>query len=75
MLIQFWIADILLYFKCAPKRIVIVISILYAILYLLLLNYFYSRFHSVLIVISILALLLFFYFIKINYLKRYLRVK
>lgn len=72
---QFWIADILLYFKFAPKRIVFVISILYAILYFLLLNYFYSRFHSVLIVLSILALLLFFHFIKINYLKRYLKVK
>ncbi len=75
MLIQFWIADILLYFKLTPKKILIIISILYAILYGLLLNFFYARFHSVLIVVSVLVLLFCFYLIKINYLKRYLKIK
>ncbi len=73
MFIQFFIADLLQKFGLSNKQIVSVISVFYLIAYCWLLFFFYKNFHSGWVLLGTTVFLIPFYFLRMRYLKRYLR--
>lgn len=69
---QFVIADILIKMGMKKKVIILIESIFLIVAYALLLSILYKYFHSILIIISEIILLLGFYLLRIHYLKKYL---
>jgi hypothetical protein len=73
MLKEFILADLLLKFNVSKDKIIAIISILNIVLYILLIGFFYSRFKSTLAIAAVVLLLVFFYFLRLSYLKKYLQ--
>jgi len=74
MISQFIIADFLIKMKVSKNKVVKIISTLNIVLYLLLLIFFYTNFHSLIILAAELLLLTSFYFLRLFYLKKYLKI-
>ena len=75
MIAQFFISDLLLKNGVPKKRVLLIISISQIVLYVLLLLIFYRLFHSLTSLIVPIPIFLFAYFVRMNYVKKYLATR
>jgi hypothetical protein len=74
MFLQFLISDILLRFKVAPRRILLVVCSFNILCYLLLVLVVFKNFRRPIEIGLSVILLVGFFFVRLKYLKRYLHI-